>query len=241
MDKIESTSKLGLKFWESPNQLEVGLDECARGCMLGRTYTAAVVWSPEFLEETAEIVKNEEDNIDNEQEYVEEEDFSWINKIRDSKKLSPKMREYLSQKIRDHCLDYQIVWVSEKTIDKKNILCAVQDAFHECLDGLQMVPDKIFVDGNIFKAYYDKDLNIIPYSCIEKGDNLYFNIASASILAKVAHDKYIAELCLEYPELNERYDISNNMGYGTSKHMEGIKKYGITEFHRKTFGICKEY
>jgi ribonuclease HII len=233
---MENKSKLGLKYWESPDQLEVGLDECARGCMLGRTYTAAVVWSPEFLAEVEEAraaTEVEEDDAS--------EDFSWIHKIRDSKKLSPKMREYLSDKIRDHCLDYQIVWASEKTIDKKNILYAVQDAFHECLDGLQMVPDKIFVDGNIFKPYYDKELNIIPYSCIEKGDNLYFNIASSSILAKVAHDKYIAELCLEYPELNERYDIANNMGYGTSKHMEGIKKYGITEFHRKSFGICKEY
>ena len=231
---MESKSNLGLKFWECPDQLEVGLDECARGCMLGRTYTAAVVWSPEFLAETAEAAETEEDED-------EDEDYSWIHKIRDSKKLSPKMREYLSQKIKDHCLDYQIVWASEKTIDKKNILYAVQDAFHQCLDGLQMVPDKIFVDGNIFKPYYDKDCSIIPYSCIEKGDNLYFNIASASILAKVAHDKYIAELCLEYPELIHKYDISNNMGYGTSKHMEGIKQYGITEFHRKTFGICKEY
>jgi ribonuclease HII len=237
MYKMESTSKLGLKFWESPDQLEVGLDECARGCMLGRTYTAAVVWSPEFLEEAVQDTKNEEDNIDNE----EDNDFSWIHKIRDSKKLSPKMREYLSEKIKDHCLDYQIVWASEKTIDKKNILCTVQDAFHECLNGLQMIPDKIFVDGNTFKPYYDKDFNIIQYSCIEKGDDIYFNIASASILAKVAHDKYIAELCLEYPELTQKYDIANNMGYGTSKHMEGIKKYGITEFHRKTFGICKEY
>ena len=238
---MESTSKLGLKYWESPDQLEVGLDECARGCMLGRTYTAAVVWSPEFLAEVAEAEVAAEAAEAEEGEVEDVEDFSWIHKIRDSKKLSPKMREYLSQKIRDHCLDYQIVWASEKTIDKKNILCAVQDAFHECLDGLQMIPDKIFVDGNIFKAYYDKDCNIIPYSCIEKGDNIYFNIASASILAKVAHDKYIAELCLEHPELNEKYDIANNMGYGTSKHMEGIKKYGITEFHRKTFGICKEY
>ena len=225
---MENKSKLGLKYWESPDQLEVGLDECARGCMLGRTYTAAVVWSPEFLAEVAEAAEATE-------AAEAEEDYSWIHKIRDSKKLSPKMREYLSQKIRDHCLDYQIVWASEKTIDKKNILCAVQDAFHGCLDGLQMVPDKIFVDGNFFKPYYDRDCTIIPYSCIEKGDNLYFNIASASILAKVAHDKYIAELCLEYPELNERYDIASNMGYGTSKHMEGIKLHGSTSYHRKTF------
>ena len=216
-------NKQGLSFWESKEQIEVGLDECARGCLLGRTYAAAVMWSPEFLEETLE----------------DEEEFSWIHKIKDSKQVSVKNRELISEMIKEHCLDYSIVWADEKTIDQKNILQAVQGCFHECLDNLQIVPDKIFVDGNIFNNYYDKDFNIISHTCIEKGDNTYFNIASASILAKVAHDKYIEELCIEHPELTEKYDIGNNMGYGTAKHLEGIKTYGITDFHRKTFGICK--
>jgi ribonuclease HII len=221
-------NKQGLSFWESKDQLEVGLDECARGCLLGRTYTAAVIWSPEFLEEIVE----DEDMA---------EEFSWIHKIKDSKQVSEKNRKFLSERIKEHCLDYSIVWADEKTIDQKNILQAVQGCFHECLNNLQIVPDKIFVDGTIFNNYYDKDFNLISHTCIEKGDNTYFNIASASILAKVAHDKYIEELCTEHPELTEKYDIGNNMGYGTAKHMEGIKKYGITDFHRKTFGICKSF
>lgn len=225
MDQMDTLkNKQGLKLWECKNSIEVGLDECARGCLLGRTYTAAVIWSPEFLEEV-----------------FEEPEFGWIHKIKDSKKLSPKVREMLSDNIQEYCLDYVVKWADEKTIDDINILNAVQNSFHTCLDSLQMVPDTIYVDGNIFKTYYDKDFNAISHKCIEKGDNTYFNIASASILAKVAHDKYIKELCETVPELTERYDISNNMGYGTSKHLEGIGKYGITEYHRKTFGICKQY
>jgi ribonuclease HII len=76
---------------------------------------------------------------------------------------------------------------------------------------------------------------------IEGGDNKYTSIAAASILAKTERDKYIEELCKENPELVERYDINSNKGYGSKKHMDGIKQYGITKWHRKTFGICKEY
>jgi ribonuclease HII len=221
---IQMKNKKGLACWESKEKLEVGLDECARGCLLGRTYTAAVIWSPEFLEEV-----------------IDDEEFDWIHHIKDSKQVSAKNREILSERIKEHCLDYAIMWADEKTIDQKNILQAVQSCFHESLDSLQMVPDKIFVDGTIFNNYYDKDFNLISHVCVEKGDNTYLNIASASILAKVAHDGYIKELCEAYPELTEKYDIGNNMGYGTAKHLEGIKKYGITDFHRKTFGICKQF
>ena len=73
------------------------------------------------------------------------------------------------------------------------------------------------------------------------GDNKYTSIAAASILAKVSRDKYIEELCIQNPELIERYSIDSNKGYGSKKHMEGIKKYGITKWHRKTFGICKQF
>ena len=76
---------------------------------------------------------------------------------------------------------------------------------------------------------------------IKGGDNKYTSIAAASILAKVARDKYISELCEENPELIERYSINTNKGYGSKKHMDGILKYGISKWHRKTFGICKNY
>jgi ribonuclease HII len=216
-------NRYGLNLWFNEEKLEVGLDECARGCLLGRTYMAAVIWNPEFLKES-----------------IDDPEFSWLNKIRDSKKLSSKTREELAYYIKEYCLDFNIQWADEREIDEKNILRAVQNGFHKCLNNLQIIPDNIYIDGNIFVPYYDKNLNIISHECIEKGDNKYISIASASILAKVEHDKYIKELCEKYPILSDYYDIDNNMGYGTSKHLDGIKKYGITKFHRKTFGSCKD-
>lgn len=85
------------------------------------------------------------------------------------------------------------------------------------------------------------DADAIPHVCIEGGDNTFSAIAAASILAKVARDEYIAELCATHPLLDERYGLLKNKGYGTKKHMDGIKAHGISEFHRKSFGICREY
>jgi ribonuclease HII len=81
----------------------------------------------------------------------------------------------------------------------------------------------------------------IPYDTIEGGDNKYSSIAAASILAKVFRDKYIDDLCLENPELITKYGLDSNKGYGSKKHMDGIKEHGITIWHRRTFGICKNY
>jgi ribonuclease HII len=74
---------------------------------------------------------------------------------------------------------------------------------------------------------------------IEGGDNKYTCIAAASILAKVARDDYIAELCKEYPDLKTKYGIDRNKGYGTAEHMRGIREHGITKWHRQSYGPCK--
>ena len=75
---------------------------------------------------------------------------------------------------------------------------------------------------------------------IEGGDNKFCSIAAASILAKVERDKYIREICSNFPKLNSYYGLLTNKGYGTSKHMDGIKKYGISKWHRTTYGCCRE-
>lgn len=191
--------------------MEVGLDEVARGCMFGRVYTAAVIWPEDFVEDPNFIIK-------------------------DSKKLSKKKREELYYYIIDNAIDWNIKYMEPETIDKINILQATLKSMHVNLDSLMVNIDHILVDGTNFNKYSN-----IPYTCVEKGDNKYYSIAAASILAKVEHDWYIEELCKKNPELNEKYDLLNNMGYGTKKHMESIKKYGTTEFHRKSFGICKFY
>ena len=76
---------------------------------------------------------------------------------------------------------------------------------------------------------------------IIEGDAHYISIAAASILAKVERDSYIEELCKQHPELITKYAIDSNKGYGSAKHLDGIKEHGITIWHRRTFGICKSY
>ena len=99
--------------------------------------------------------------------------------------------------------------------------------------------DMILVDDNHFNSYYCpvKD-DFINHQCIIKGDNIYKSIAAASILAKTYRDNYILQLVEDNPIL-KKYDIQNNKGYGTKKHMEAIEKYGITKWHRSSFSPCK--
>jgi ribonuclease HII len=102
----------------------------------------------------------------------------------------------------------------------------------------------LLIDGNDFEPFrmYDESTESmveIPHETIEGGDNTYTSIAAASILAKVARDEYIAELCAQYPELDRRYSISKNKGYGTKQHMDGIREYGTCQWHRMSYGICK--
>jgi ribonuclease HII len=104
----------------------------------------------------------------------------------------------------------------------------------------------LLIDGNYFNpiTFLNKKTNkieAIPYITIEGGDNKYSSIAAASILAKVERDKYIEELCEQNPTLAEYYGIDSNKGYGAKKHLDGIKEHGISIWHRRSFGICKNY
>ena len=198
-----------LKLYKNYDDIEIGLDECARGVMFGRLYAAAVIMPKEKLK----------DNI--------------FETIKDSKKLSRKKREKLYDYIIDNCIEYSVSWIDEKEIDKINILEANLKAFHKCLDNIKTEYTNILVDGIHFKDY-----KCFTHECIKGGDNKYISIAAASILAKVEHDKYIIDLCEKENDLR-KYDLENNMGYGTKKHIEAINKYGSSKYHRKTFGICK--
>ena len=96
---------------------------------------------------------------------------------------------------------------------------------------LKMVPQFLLIDGNRFKPYRD-----IPYKTIVKGDGKYMSIAAASILAKTFRDDYMHELHLKYP----RYGWDRNMGYPTKEHKAAIAKFGITEYHRKSFRLNEQ-
>ena len=110
-------------------------------------------------------------------------------------------------------------------------------------DVIKQIPDDVdyslMIDGNAFKpmmVFKDGQIKQVEYECIVGGDDLHKNIAAASILAKVARDEYIEDICEKHPELIERYDLAKNKGYGTKKHMEGLREHGRSKWHRQTFG-----
>lgn len=207
---------MNMNYNLKPELIEVGLDEVARGCLFGRVYAAAVIWRDEKdLEYLLNIFNTKKMDI------------------KDSKKLKPLEREHLKTYIETFALDYSVGWASQEEIDLLNIRNATFLAMHRALDKLTLRPEHLIVDGDDFRIY-----NTVPYQCIIKGDDKYTSIAAASILAKVYHDTYIKDLVKEHPDLN-KYDLLSNMGYGTNKHLSAIKKFGISPYHRKTFGICK--
>ena len=198
------------------NKIELGIDEAGRGCLFGPVSISSVIWLDK--DPCPDII------------------------IKDSKQLSLKNRLLAYDYILDNSIANSSVLINNEDIDKDNILKSTIKGMHKCIDNIvnNIDIDTILVDGNQFKYYMDKNGECINHECIINGDNTYKSIAAASILAKVNRDNYINNLCEEYPEL-KKYDIHNNKGYGTKKHLEAIKEYGITKWHRKTFGICKEY
>jgi len=147
-----------------------------------------------------------------------------IEGINDSKKLSEKKREELYEKIINTALSYSIVEIDEKTIDAINILNATKLGMKNALNALNVAPDIVLIDA--VKIETD-----IPQDNIIKGDALSYNIAAASILAKVYRDRKMKELDKIYP----LYNFAKHKGYGTKEHIEALKKYGKCEIHRDTF------
>lgn len=148
-----------------------------------------------------------------------------INGINDSKKLSEKKRELLFDEITQKALDYNIASVDEKIIDEINILNATHLAMNDAIEGMKIKPDFALIDGNSIKNMKT------PHQTIVKGDAKSISIAAASILAKVARDRYITEISDKYPQ----YEFAKHKGYGTKLHTDLLKQYGPCEIHRRTF------
>ena len=207
-----------MNIYHDEKLLEAGIDEVARGTLAGPVFAAAVILPKDFELEVDGFV------------------------IKDSKKLTRAKRDYLRHYIEENAIDFSVASVDNNKIDQLNILNATHLAMHNAIAGLNVTPEFLLVDGHNFKPYYDRenDNELIDHLCVIKGDSKYASIACASILAKVYHDDYIEELCTNNPELN-KYNWKNNMCYGTADHLAAIKDFGVTEYHRKTFGICKDY
>ena len=224
--------------------LEIGVDEAGRGPMFGRVYVSAVV----LPRDSAQF------------------DFS---KMKDSKKFhSEKKIKEVAEYIKTNAVSWSVKFAEHTAIDELNIRRATIQTMHEairhvCNDIQSQGKNKygedyyLLIDGNDFipmlhphphpnphpqsQSHDSKQSMHLHYSTIEGGDNMYASIAAASILAKVSRDEYIMEMCKEHPDLQEKYDLENNKGYGTKKHMDGIREHGISKWHRKSFGICKNY
>jgi ribonuclease HII len=230
MSKLPHLSKI----YDAINRFEIGIDEAGRGPLFGRLYVAATV--------------------------LPKDDTFQHEKMRDSKTIkSRKKIQELSNYIKANAMAWHIQYVEPSVIDAINIRQSVLMAMHECAKQViaqlkEREPDTsgdtferdymILVDGNDFTPHmvFDENINImreIPHETIEGGDNKYTCIAAASILAKNERDTYMEELCHRYPLLQERYGLAKNMGYGTKQHRDGIETHGITQWHRKTYGLCK--
>lgn len=154
--------------------------------------------------------------------------------LNDSKQLTEKRRYQLRTEIERDALAWAVGIVPPEEIDKINILNASILAMHRAVDQLTVRPEAIIVDGNKFKPYRDPQTGLIlPHTTIVKGDGKYLAIAAASILAKTYRDDYMNRLAEEYPY----YDWRSNKGYPTKKHRKGIKKYGVSPYHRMSYNL----
>lgn len=219
---------------------EVGVDEAGRGPLFGRVYTAAVILPPP------------ESSFD----------FSLL---KDSKKFhsEKKIRE-ASDYIKEHAVGWAISYEEAEVIDAMNIRRATLQCMRKSINTLvdahigdierqhqdRPLPTTedylLLIDGNDFipLSKYNEEMDQIDtytHVCVEGGDNTYACIAAASILAKVARDDYIEKLCDQHPVLDEMYSLRGNKGYGAKKHLDGIREHGITQWHRRSYGICKSF
>lgn len=144
--------------------------------------------------------------------------------LTDSKKLSEKKREEFYQIIKEEAISIGIGIISEKRIDEINIYEATKEAMKEAINNLSVKPEHILIDAMPLELD-------IPTTSIIKGDLLSISISAASVIAKVTRDHMLYDIDKEYP----MYDLKNNKGYGTKKHLEAIKEYGITKYHRLSY------
>ena len=180
-----------------------GIDEAGRGPLAGPVVSAAVVLTPAFS----------------------------LSDVTDSKKLTPKKRALLYDKIYTQALSIGIGIVDAVEIDRINILQASLLSMAIAVDNLRPQPDFLLIDGS-FNISSD-----LPQKAIAKGDSLSVSIAAASIIAKVTRDRLMENYHVYYPQ----FGFPQHKGYPTKAHKEAIRKFGCCPIHRRSFKGVKEY
>ena len=179
-----------------------GIDEAGRGPIAGPVVSAAVILSPSFS----------------------------VEGVTDSKKLTPKRRNLLYDKIYEHAVSIGIGIVDPPEIIRLNILYASILSMKMSVQNLTPQPDFLLIDG-IFQIPY-----ALPQKAIPKGDCLSISIAAASIVAKVTRDRLMERYHSEYPE----YGFLKHKGYPTKEHKEAVRRFGCCPIHRKSFKGVRE-
>lgn len=151
---------------------------------------------------------------------------SMIEGVNDSKKVSEKKREKLYDVILEEAISYSVAIIGQDVIDEINILNATKQGVTNVVEGLNVKPDLIVVD-----ALTHINTKGIPYDSIIKGDAKCYNIAAASIIAKVTRDRIMRQ----WDEIYPQYGFTSHKGYGTAKHMAAIREYGLCPIHRRSF------
>jgi ribonuclease HII len=179
-----------------------GVDEVGRGPLVGDVVTAAVILDP--------------DNP--------------IEGLKDSKKVSEKNREILSEEIKEKAIAWSIGRASPEEIDTLNILHATMLAMQRAVQGLSVTPDYVLVDGNRTPTFASEQGNISSQAVV-KGDDRVIEISAASIIAKVARDNEMIALDKLHPE----YGFAKHKGYPTKLHLEKIIEHGVLDCYRQSF------
>ncbi len=206
------------------NLVEAGCDEAGRGPLAGPVFAASVILPPDFRHPL----------------------------LNDSKQMSERERDELRPIIEREALAWAVESVSAEEIDRINILNASIVGMWRATVRLSLKPEAMIIDGNRFRP-----IDRLPEAALEKnfdggvlkeyiplwkdmkwrtfvgGDGRFASIAAASVLAKTWRDEYMRKIAAEYP----RYGWDRNMGYPTHEHIEAIREYGYTPYHRKTFHV----
>jgi ribonuclease HII len=192
-------------IWEQGYRYVAGVDEVGRGALMGPVVAAAVILPENFK-------------------------AKWKSKIRDSKRLSPDVREYLYKSIKEKAISYAVGASSSEVIDMLGIAKATRLAMIDAVKQLIPQPHYLLID---YVTLYETSL---PQKGIKYGDSLCFSIACASIVAKVTRDRMVTEMDKEFPG----YGFAGHKGYGTEEHIKCLKEKGPCKLHRRSFSPVKE-
>ncbi len=149
--------------------------------------------------------------------------------LNDSKKMTEKHRDIVREVIEKEAISWAVEEISAAEIDELNILWASVTGMQRAVLRLTPKPEFLLIDGNKFRPF--DTYGTSDYQTVVKGDATYASIAAASVLAKTHRDEFMRKLALEYPQ----YGWERNMGYPTPEHIQAIKKYGYTTYHRMSF------